>query len=79
MPSLLDLEMISIMKRAPTAEPYPQHENLDPTKVTPVKTNRDSGGRTGTDATTDMSFAGTKYKEYTTVTDTFSKIQGAEE
>lgn len=72
-------EMISIMKRAPTAEPYPQHENLDPTKVTPVKTNRDSGGRTGTDATTDMSFAGTKYKEYTTVTDTFSKIQGAEE
>jgi hypothetical protein len=72
-------EMISIMRRAPTAEPYPQHENLDPTKVSATKTNRDSEGRTGTAATTTMAFAGTKYKEYTTVTDTFAKVQGAEE
>lgn len=72
-------EMISIMRRAPTAEPYPQHENLDPTKVAKDKTNRDSEGRTGTDATTTMSFSGTKYKEYTTVTDTFAKIKGTED
>jgi hypothetical protein len=66
-------EMISIMRRAPTAEPYPQHENLDPTKVSATKTDRDSEGRTGTAATTTMSFAGTKYKEYTTATDTFDR------
>lgn len=72
-------EMISIMRRAPTAEPYPQHENLDPTKVDATKTDRDSEGRTGTDATTTMSFAGTKYKEYTTVTDTFEQIKPPEE
>jgi hypothetical protein len=72
-------EMTSIMRRAPTAEPYPQHENLDPTKVTATKTDRDSEGRTGTGATTTMSFAGTKYKEYTTVTDTFEQIKPPEE
>lgn len=68
-------EMVSIMRRAPTAEPYPQHENLDPLKVTPAKTNRDVDGRTGAGATTSMSFSGTKYKEYTTPTDTFEKIK----
>jgi hypothetical protein len=72
-------EMISIMRRAPTAEPYPQHENLDPTKVNATKTDRDSEGRTGTDATTTMAFSGTKYKDYTTPTDTFSKLKGTDE
>jgi hypothetical protein len=72
-------EMISIMRRAPTAEPYPQHENLDPTKVDATKTDRDSEGRTGTDATTTMAFSGTKYKDYTTATDTFSKLKGTDE
>jgi hypothetical protein len=68
-------EMVSIMRRAPTAEPYPQHENLDPTKVDSTKTDRDSEGRTGAGATTAMSFSGTKYKEYTTPTDTFEKLR----
>ena len=72
-------EMISIMRRAPTAEPYPQHENLDPTKVSATKTDRDSEGRTGTAATTTMAFSGTKYKDYTTPTDTFSKLKGTDE
>lgn len=72
-------EMISIMRRAPTAEPYPQHENLDPVKVATAKIDRDSEGRTGTSATTTMSFSGTKYKEYTTTFDTFAKVKGTED
>ena len=71
-------EMVSILRRVPTAEPYPQHENLDPLKVKPDITDRDAEGR-NTSSTTTMSFAGTRWKEYTTETDTFEKIKGPEE
>lgn len=35
----------SIMRRTPTAEPYPQHENLDPLAYYEDKTDRDIDGR----------------------------------
>ena len=35
----------SIMRRIPTAEPYPQHENLDPMAYYNDKTDRDIDGR----------------------------------
>ena len=35
----------SIMRRVPTAEPYPQHENLDPMAYYNDKTDRDIDGR----------------------------------
>jgi hypothetical protein len=55
--------------RIPMAEPWAGHENLDPLSHTPDKT---------------IAIAVPKlvepkaFKEYSTVTDTFSKIQGAE-
>ena len=35
----------SIMRRVPTAEPYPYHENLDPLKVKSEETDRDLDNR----------------------------------
>lgn len=71
-------EKLSILRRVPTFEPYPQHENLDPTKVKKEKTDRDSEGRTsGTTST--MSFAGAGYKTYSTEKDTFKKEPPVEE
>ena len=68
----------SILRRVPTAEPYPQHENLDPTKYKPAQTNRDVDGRTtGTSAS--MSASPAKYKKYTTATDTFKQEKPASE
>jgi hypothetical protein len=40
-----DVDKAVIVRRMPTAEPYPFHENLDATKVKPDLTDRDVDGR----------------------------------
>ena len=55
--------------RIPMAEPWAGHENLDPLSHTPDKTIA---------VATPKLVEPKAFKEYTTVTDTFSKIQGAE-
>jgi hypothetical protein len=39
------VDLVSILRRIPTAESYPHHENLDPQKFKPGNTDRDSQGR----------------------------------
>lgn len=68
----------TIMRRVPTHEPWPHHENLDPVKFKPDQTDRDVDGRLeGTSST--MNFTPEYWETYTTVTDTFEKIKGPEE
>jgi hypothetical protein len=59
----------SIMLRIPSHEPWPHHENLNPTGFKPAMTDREIGSDIETPAA---------WKEYTTVTDTFQKIRGAD-
>lgn len=67
----------SIMRRIPTHEPYPHHENLDPEKYKPEKTDRDIDGRnTGTSSS--IKDPATTWKKYSTVTDTFEKLGESE-
>lgn len=54
----------SIMLRVPTHEPYPHHENLNPTDFLPAKTDRESGTTIA---------APVKWKQYTAPTDTFKQ------
>ena len=78
----------SIMRRIPTFEPYPYHENLDPLKVKPEETDRDLEDRyedTDAEQISDQSdFSETMiapadaWKQYTTVEDTFIKFAPAE-
>lgn len=82
----------SIMRRVPTHEPFPHHENLDPELYKPEKTDRDVDGRYS-DKTADVTaqdHPGIKnsetikdpastWKKYSTTTDTFEKIGPAEE
>ena len=64
-PTNIDGETIrSIMLRVPTHEPWPHHENLDPTSFKPDMTDREAGS----------DIAVPEYwKTYSTITDTFSK------
>jgi hypothetical protein len=62
----------SIMRRVPTTEPYPQHENLDPEKYKPSKTDRDADTRYEGNSTS-MADAATYWKKYTTNPDTFTR------
>lgn len=55
----------SIMLRTPSHEPWPHHENLDPVKFKKDKTDRDSGSAIP---------APVKWKQYSTVVDTFEKL-----
>jgi len=67
----------SIMRRIPTHEPWPHHENLDPAKFKPAATDRDLEARY--EGNTDsINFTPEYWSKYTTETDTFSKIQGGE-
>lgn len=68
----------SIMRRIPTHEPYPQHENLDPSAFHHSKTNRDIDGRTGGSTSESLKSPATVWKKYSTKTDTFAKVKGAE-
>lgn len=67
----------SIMRRVPTHEPYPQHENLDPLKVKPNKTDRDADGRYEGQSTS-LKDPAAYWKKYSTVIDTFEKIKSQE-
>jgi hypothetical protein len=65
------------MRRVPTHEPYPQHENLDPLKVKPAKTDRDSAGRYEGEST-DLQDPASHWKKYGNSSDTFEKLKGSE-
>jgi hypothetical protein len=67
---LADTPITSILKRIPTHEPWPHHENLDPLAVKFEKTDREVAT-----AIPEPEW----YKKYTTITDTFAKIAGEEE
>ena len=54
----------SIMLRIPTTEPYPGHENLDPTSYKPDQTDRESGSAIA---------APSAWKQYSTSIDTFAR------
>ena len=79
--SLISTE--SIVRRMPTPEPYPHHENLDPLNYKPDKLDRDKDGRyestdgeeleAQSDFTSDMNEPASTWRTYTTATDTFSK------
>jgi hypothetical protein len=60
------------MRRIPTYEPYPHHENLDPVSFKPDKTDRDAEERYS-GSTDTMNGPAEKWREYSTSTDTFSK------
>ena len=60
-----------IMRRAPTYEPYPHHENLGPTDVKPEKTDRDIEVRYKDPK--DFKDPLTGWRQYSTSTDTFRK------
>jgi hypothetical protein len=80
--SLISTE--SIVRRMPTPEPYPLHENLDPLRFKPDKLDRDKDGRyESTDGeelnaqsnfTSDMKTPATFWRKYSTSTDTFAKV-----
>jgi len=68
----------TILKRVPTPEPYPHHENFDPESYKPEMTDRDSGGRyisIGTEPTETYTTP-SNFNEYTISVDTFEKIKG---
>jgi hypothetical protein len=65
----------SIMRRVPTHEPYPQHENLDPLKYSSDKTDRNVDNQL-THPTESMKEPAAAWKNYSTTTDTFNKITG---
>lgn len=67
----------SIMRRIPTHEPWPHHENLDPLMFKPDETDRDIDARhveDGTEASDTILTPPDYWKTYSTVTDTFSKV-----
>ena len=63
----------SIMRRIPTHEPWPHHENLDPEKFKPDQTDRDAEDRYE-DNTDTMNFTPDYWNAYTTSIDTFTKL-----
>ena len=67
-----------IMRRVPTHEPYPQHENLDPVKLNSKQTDRDIDGRYE-GVSTSLNTKPTAWKAYTTSTDPFEKIRPPEQ
>jgi hypothetical protein len=68
----------TIMRRVPTHEPWPHHENLDPEKYKPEKTDRDIDDRY--EGNSESIVETPEYwKKYTTETDTFAKIKDGEE
>ncbi len=80
--SLISTE--AIVRRMPTPEPYPHHENLDPLNYKPDKLDRDKEGRYEStdgeelnaqgDFTLDMKEPAGAWRTYSTSTDTFSKV-----
>lgn len=62
----------TIVRRAPTHEPYPQHENLDPEKFKSIETDRDKDGRND-GVSSSLEKPAELWKKYSTGTDTFAK------
>jgi hypothetical protein len=60
----------TIMTRVPSHEPWPYHENLDPTTFKPGLTDRDANGRYGTDVK-GLGNMPDAWKKYSTTSDTF--------
>jgi hypothetical protein len=65
----LTTTVTSILKRMPQHEPWPHHENLDPVNFKPEITDREVAG--------DIAVPDA-WNNYTTNTDTFNKVKGAE-
>ena len=67
-----------IPSRVPSFEPWPQHENLNPSMFTPDKTISVSPdpATAGTASTPPVVDNPPLWKNYTTVTDTFNKVTG---
>jgi hypothetical protein len=63
----------SIMRRIPTFEPWPHHENLDPLKFKPDQTDRDIDGRNEGNSSS-IADPAEWWKQYTTVEDTFIRL-----
>jgi uncharacterized protein (DUF2345 family) len=63
----------SIMRRIPTHEPWPHHENLDPQTFKPENTDRDVDGVNEGNSTSIVETP-EYWKEFSTKTDTFAKI-----
>jgi hypothetical protein len=57
------VDLITILRRVPTPESYPHHENLDPKKFKPDMTDRDIQGRNQGE-TSDLRQPPTDYKKY---------------
>ena len=63
-----------IVRRMPTHEPYPQHENLDPLSYKPEKTDRDVDGRNEGESAS-LNTPAEKWKTYSATVDPFRKLQ----
>lgn len=57
------VDLVTILRRAPTFEPWPHHENLDPISYKPGKTDRDSQGRNEGE-TSDLRSPPSDWKKY---------------
>jgi hypothetical protein len=75
---IADFKTPLIVRRAPTPEPYPHHENIDPLKYKPAETDRDKEERydppEAESPTETMKKEGEYWKKYSTTTDTFAKV-----
>jgi hypothetical protein len=81
-------EVKTILRRAPTHEPWPHHENLDPKIFKQDNLDRDIDGRFNTVdqesgeysdlETTTLEEPAKSWKKYSTTTDTFAKVSGSE-
>jgi hypothetical protein len=74
------VEKITILRRLPTPEPYPQHENLDPETYKSKEIDRDKDDRFASSSENekdppieDLKEPAELWKEYSTSTDTFAK------
>lgn len=64
----------SIMRRVPTNEPWPHHENLDPQKFKPDQTDKDIDGRYS-DNSDSIAAPAEYWKKYTATEDTFIRAK----
>ena len=75
---IADFKTPLIVRRAPTPEPYPHHENIDPLKYKSAETDRDKEERydppEAKSPTETMKKEGEYWKKYSTSTDTFAKV-----
>lgn len=79
LPDELGQELVqSIMRRMPTHEPWPHHENLDPINYQADQTDRDKDGRNEENSESILS-SPEYFEQYTTTFDTFAKVKGVED